>query len=414
MTKICDIPPDLRFKTGVKVRNFKALYRFEGYVVEELSCQEIGAQIKLRFDERKPARCPECNDRLPRNRLGSSAAMDLPLGEGLVVWIIFPTIQGYCRTCQCYQTTRPAEIHPETRATWRFMRTVSDWASVAPATAVAAMFEISDHTVRRYDKKVLEADLPAPQLDGLRAILIDEKAVRRGHNYMTVVINADTGELLYMAEGRKKKTLAAFFDQLTAEQRASIEAVGIDRSGAYQAAIEEYLPGAAIVYDRFHLVANINAAIDEVRRTQWREASAEDKAAIKGSRYILYANSGGLEPDPQARLDRLLEANQPISLAYQLKEQFRVIFEYRYPASAAKALESWCEMAQASGMKSFERLARSFRKGAEKVVAFIKHRVTSGRIEGLNNQVARVVHRACGVRDLDYLFLRLRHQTVMR
>lgn len=398
----------------MKVRNFKALYRFEGYVVEELSCQEICAQIKLRFDGRKSPRCPECSDKLPRNRSGSSAAMDLPLGEGLVVWIIFPTVQGYCRTCQCYQTTRPSEIHPETRATWRFMRTVSDWASVAPATAVATMFEISDNTVRRYDKKVLEADLPEAQLDGLRAILVDEKAVRKGHNYVTVVINADTGELLYMAEGRKKETLAAFFEQLTAEQRASIEAVGIDRSGAYQAAIEEYLPGAEIVYDRFHLVANINAAIDEVRRGQWRDASAEDKSAIKGSRYILFANSGGLEPDAQTRLDRLLETNQPISLAYQLKEQFRVIFEYRYPACAAKALESWCEMAQASGMKSFERLARSFRKGADKVVAFIKHRVTSGRIEGLNNQVARVVHRACGVRDLDYLFLRLRQQTVMR
>ena len=91
-----------------------------------------------------------------------------------------------------------------------------------------------------------------------------------------------------------------------------------------------------------------------------------------------------------------------------------MIFEYRYPACAAKALESWSEMAEASGMKSFERLAKSFRKGADKGVAFIKHRVTSGRIEGLNNQIARAVHRACGVRDLDYLFLRLRLQTVMR
>jgi hypothetical protein len=113
-----------------------------------------------------------------------------------MVWILFPTVQGYCRTCQCYQTTRPAEIHPETKATWRFMRTVSDWASVAPATAVAAMFEISDNTVRRYDKKVLEAELPEAQLDGLRAILIDEKAVRKGHNYVTVVRRASFSSLL--------------------------------------------------------------------------------------------------------------------------------------------------------------------------------------------------------------------------
>ena len=122
MTEICDTPLDPRFKAGVKARDLKELHGFEGYVVGELGREEIGALIKLRFDGRKPLRCPERNDKLPRIRSGPGAATDQPLGEGLVVGVIFPLIQGHCRTCQSYQTTRPAQIHPEARATWHFMR----------------------------------------------------------------------------------------------------------------------------------------------------------------------------------------------------------------------------------------------------------------------------------------------------
>lgn len=404
----------IRFKTGVKVRNFKALYRFEGYVIEELICEDVGAQINLRLDGRSRPCCPACDQPLPRNRLGKSVVMDLPLGEGRIVWIVYPTVQGFCRNCRCYRTTRPKEVHPEAKATWRLMRTVSDWASVAPATRVGAMFEISDNTVRRYDQKILESDMPAADLDNLRAILIDEKAVRKGHNYVTVVINADTGELLYMAEGRKMKTIEGFFESLTLAQRANIEVVGIDRSGAYQSAVESHLPGAAIVYDRFHLMLNINVAIDTVRREQWRDASKKKKIFIKNSRYILYSNYAELDLGARERLDRLLAVNQPISLAYQLKEQFREIFNYRYKGWALKSLQSWCEMARQSGLGSFQRLGKSLAKNAQRVVGFVEHQITSGRIEGFNNQVARVIHRACGIQNLDYLFLRLRRETVMR
>jgi len=115
-----------------------------------------------------------------------------------------------------------------------------------------------------YDKEVLQKDLPPPDLDDLRTLLIDEKAVRRGHNYVTIVLNGDTGELLYMAEGKKREVIDQFFAQLTVEQKNRVEAVGIDRSGAYQSSVEEHLPEAAIVYDRFHLMLNLNQAVDEV------------------------------------------------------------------------------------------------------------------------------------------------------
>jgi len=398
----------------VKIRNIKALVPFKGYVVTGINFEEIGAQINLDFDKRSGPRCPHCEERLPRNKIGRRAVMDCPMPHGSIVYLTFPTVQGLCRSCDRYVTTCPREVHPDCHATWRLMRLVSSWASLATNSEVATMFEISDTTVRRYDKIVLKEDTPPPCFDGLRKLLIDEKSVRKGQCYVTVILNGETGELLHMQEGRKKECVEAFFEQLTQAQREGIEAVGIDRSGAYQAAVEAWLPNADIVYDRFHLVMNVNQAVDEVRRTQCSKASKEDRQLIKGQRYLILGNQENLDADARAKLDRLLEANEAISTAYILKEQFRWLFSYRRLGWAMRALENWCAMALASGLAPFQRLARGFRQQREKVCGFVKHGLTSGLIEGFNNLIARMIHKACGYRDLDYLELKLRHRSIMR
>ena len=291
---------------------------------------------------------------------------------------------------------------------------VSCWASVAPNNQVAAMFDISDSTVRRYDKEVLQRDTPPPDLDNLRTLLVDEKSVGRGHNYLTIVLNGDTGELLYMKPGKKKEALDGFLKQLSESQRQSIVAVGIDRAGAYQASIQEHLPDADIVYDRFHLMMNVNKAVDEVRRAEWREAKGEEKKLIKGQRYLLLKNEENLDEDAADKLEGLLQANYSLSKAYLLKEQFRTIFNYQRQDQAEEALRNWCELAEVSKLQPFRRLARGLLKESSRVCGYVKHNLTSGLIEGTNNLISRVIHQACGIRDLDYLFLKMRYQTVMR
>lgn len=276
------------------------------------------------------------------------------------------------------------------------------------------MFEISDATVRRYDQIVLARDTPPPCFDGISKLLIDEKSISKGHSYVTIILNGETGELLHMQEGRKKESVETFFTQLSKEQRAGIVAVGIDRSGAYQAAVEDWLPNADIVYDRFHLVANVNQAVDEVRRTQCSKANKEERKWIKGQRYLILANQEKLDTDGLEKLDRLLDANTAISTAYILKEQFRDLFSYKKIGWAMRALENWCELAKASRLAPFQRLAKSFTQHSKRVCGYVKHGLTSGLIEGFNNLVSRMIHKACGIRDLGYLELKLRHQSVMQ
>lgn len=398
----------------MKVRNIKAVAPFKGYVVTKLIFEDIGAQINLEFDKRCGPRCPGCDSKLPRNKAGRRAVMDSPMPHGVIVALTFPTVQGLCRKCDRFVTTCPEEVHPTCQATWRLMRQVSSWASVAANTDVAAMFEISDGTVRRYDKIVLESDTPPPMFDGIEKLLVDEKAVRKGHGYVTVVLNGDTGELLHMAEGGKREALDSFFEKLTEVQRASIVAVGIDRAGSYQASVESRLPQADIVYDRFHLVANVNQAVDEVRRSLCRQADKAGKKVLKGKRFLVLANQDKLDSDGMVKLKELLAANEPLAKAYTLKEQFRALFDYLRPARAQQALANWCAMAEASGLAPFQRLARGFLKQSARVCGFVKHGLTSGLIEGFNNLIARIIHKACGMRDLDYLELKLRHRSVMR
>jgi len=397
----------------VKINNFQKLYQFEGYTINEANFGEGVVQINFEFDGRSKTRCPHCQTKIPKNKTATIMILDLPLSDCSTVYLKFPTAQGRCSNCSRHVTTRPKEVHPSSKATWRLMRSISSWARRSPATHVARMHEISDNTVRAYDKAVLNADLPPVCYDGLRALLIDEKAVRRGHNYVTVVLDADSGELLYMAEGKKKEVIDAFFEKLTQEQREKIQAVGIDRAGAYQASVLQYLPNADIVYDRFHLMMNMNRALDEVRRQEWREASKEDKSVIKGSRFLTIANPQNLNKKGVDKLKTLLKMNENLCVAYQLKEQFKAIFDLSDKAEAIQSLEIWAEMAKESGLASFKRLAKSLLRQKERVVGFITHRLTSGKIEGFNNQIARTVHMACGIKDLDYLELKLRLQSVM-
>jgi transposase len=397
----------------VKTINFKALCRFKGYIITEFRCEESCVQVKLRFDERIPPKCPCCNNTLPKNKKSQNVARDLPILEAKITFITFPTIQGRCKSCDAFVTTRPDEMHPTKEATMRLMRSVSSWASVAPATQIAKRFGLTDSTVRNYDKAVLEMDTPEPKFDGIRAILVDEKSVLKNHHYVTVVINADSGELLHMHDGKKKESLDTFFKKLTLKQRSSIQAVGMDRAGSYKNSVEQYLPHADIVFDRFHLMMNINKAVDDVRRSEWNKASIDKKKVIKNSRYLLLSKKTKLDDSKLNRLATLIKVNEGICTAYLIKEQFGCVYEQVDEQHSKQRLNEWCQMALMSKLKPFERLGKSFLKGSKQITSYARHRITSGRIEGFNNLIARIVHRACGIRDLGYLYARLRYESVM-
>jgi len=347
-----------------------------------------------------------------RNREIQQPARDLPLGSAVLVMLVYPALQGRCRACGGWATIHPPGIDPHARATRRLMEFVSRAARYMPLSHVGDLVRVDDATAGRWDRIVLNSRLPPPKLDGLRILLIDEKAVRKRHGYVTLVMNGENGELLYLAEGKKKESLRGFFDGLNSQQKVSIVAVAMDRAGAYYQVVKDQLPDADIVFDKFHLIANYNAVIDQVRRAEWRQANAEDKHVIKGQRYNLFRRPEHRTPEQAQSLAKLLAINRNLATVEVLKDDLDQLWQYRYRGAAVKYLRRWVDWARASGIEALRKFARGLLKAKTEVLNFCKHRITTGPLEAFNNTVSRIIHRACGVRDLDYLFLKLRQESI--
>ena len=271
---------------------------------------------------------------------------------------------------------------------------------------------ISGGTARRWDKEMLLRMLPAPKRDGIRALLIDEKSIGKGHQYLTVVLNADSGETLFLGEGKRKETLDQFLSSLTEEQKASTECVGIDRGGSYQASVKEYLPNADIVYDKFHIIANYNDVIDQIRRREWRQAEEENKPFIKGQRFNLFMNPENLTPKRESSLKELLSMNEDLNQAYILKDMLKQLWTYTYKACGSKFLDRWIELAKETGIAELKRFAKGLDRAIEGLLSYCHHRITSAKIEAFNGVIKRIIYKACGYNDLDYLYLKIRQEAV--
>lgn len=396
----------------MQIKNFKTLYQFEGYRIDRVDLEDRQARIMLECDGRYCVCCPGCGEKAALNRVSRSEAIDLPLGPLKKVVIDFPVIQLKCSGCGEWSSVRPPGIDPAAHATVRLMRAVSWACRYLPLDEVEELYAVSASTARRYDKTILKRELPQPNLDGLVTLLVDEKSVRKRHGYVTLVMNGETGELLHMSEGKKKESLQQFFDRLSPEQKGSIEAVAMDRSGAYHACVKENLPDAVIVFDKFHVVANYNAAIDELRRIEWRQAQEDYKTVIKGSRFLLLGNVENLDNTERRRLRELLKINEPIAAAYILKDALKQLWCYIYPKAASNYLHRWCCQARDTGIAQLKKFAKSLMKAHDEIVAFCHYPITTAKLESFNALVARVVRKTCGVSDLEYLFLKLRQEAL--
>lgn len=371
---------------------------------------EINCEMKGR---RKKLLCPHCKSLMKRHSTHKTWIRDLPVcNEPVHICLWCPV--GWCHKCRKYITLRPAEVHPSARMTWRMMRFIT-WLSISCSESmIAAMMKISRSTVHRaIDFMLSYADKAYPiKLDNRRRLIIDEKSIGPHHHYITIVIDGDTGELLYMAKGRAEASLSPFFEKMNVHQRNSVEVVSIDRSNAYKKALEEHLPHAAITFDPFHIVKNAGDALSKVRTQQWHAVPKGEKRFIKSSRCILLKDPKKLNDNEQIRLEKLRELNAPINDAYILKEQLRSIYKTAKDEDEAQPLlELWLQMADESGLKPFVDLAKGMRDVLGHILNFFRYRLSSGKIESLNSRIATLLYKMKGVGNTMSLYLRLRFMT---
>jgi transposase len=283
---------------------------------------------------------------------------------------------------------------------------VQTLAQVMCLADVAGLTGLGWDTVKDLVKARLEEDFGRPQLRGLRQLSIDEIYVGRVRKFYTLVIDLETGRIVWVARGKHGGSLKPFWRALR-KAKAKIQAVCCDLSAAYWGTVVEHLPHAAVVFDRFHLIKLMNEKLDDLRRALWREATGQMKLAVKGTRYLLLTRLDNLSDEQLPRLEAAVKANEPLWTGYVAKEMLGLIWEQTSKSQMAHFLKEWCAKAAASGIGQLQKMAKTVAAHAWGILNWWDHPISNGRMEGINNKIKAMLRQHYGLRDERFFVLRL-------
>jgi len=334
--------------------------------------------------------------------------LTVPIG-GKPVFLTVTLYTLICMSCGSRLQERRDVAEPKKSYTRAFAQLVLDLSKKMTILDIARHLHVGWDLVKGIIKENLEKRAKRRRWKHVRRIAIDEIAIRKGHNYMTVVVDLNTGQALYTAEGRDHTCLLLFFRKLR-RSRAKLEAIAVDMSSAYLKAIELYAPKyVAVVHDRYHVVAKMNQVVDKVRRDEQNRLGDEGKKLLKGSRYILLYGKEKLDDQPKkkARLDALLEANELLHKVYLFKEDLRMFWAQENKEKAREFILTWCAEARSLSNRHVTTMASTIEKRLEYILAWYDHPITTGPLEGLNNKIKVLKRSAYGYRDQDFFGLRI-------
>jgi transposase len=287
------------------------------------------------------------------------------------------------------------------RVTRALSRVLAELARKLTWKETAAHFGVNWKTVAAAVKRAVDWGLKHRPWKPLHVIGIDEVSRRKGHRYLTLVYDLVRRRLVWIGEDRQAITMERFFAWLGPRRARSIQVVCCDMWAIYIEAVKTKLPWATLVFDRFHVVQHLNRAVDDVRRQTWRQLRGEERSAFKSTRWLWLKNPWNLRSQERRRLSALCRINQPIVRAYYLKEAFQRFWDYRSEGWAFPYLQQWLWWASHSRLEPLKRFARMIRQHILGIMAWTRLRISNGALEGMNNKVKVISHRAYGFRKTD-------------
>ena len=391
----------------------KKIYKQKGWTATSAIVHHYRVEVKLAIDHRYSFCCSECQTILKTHSVREICVQDLPIVDKEVTLFV-DTMQGYCSHCKRYLTLRPEICHPSYGYTWRLMRLLSRFLVHTSARFLEDEYSISYTTILRIDKEVLENDIPKPKMKNVQGMLVDEKFLGSSQGFVTVCLDAATGEPLEMVKGKDSHCLDNFFKRFDDDEKRKIKYLGIDRSNAYRAAAIRHLPHINVCFDAYHLVSNMNQVLDKIRRFTMKHPSYTLEQFMKGKRYVLLRGREKISQDAKATLKELSVLNRDLYIGYLLKEQFRQVFQTKEVNTATLRLILWIKMCMRSKVKILRNFARKISEQFNEVMNGIRYRINSARIESTNAAIKRIQAKACGLFDVRYLFLKLRQIYFLR
>jgi transposase len=308
-----------------------------------------------------------------------------------------------CATCGVTVELVPW-AEPGSKFTWEFEQEAALLAQKCDKTTVSQVLRIAWNTVGTIIERVVKRNQRDDPLNGVTHIGVDELSYRKGHRYITIVVNQLTGKIIWMHPGKNEKTLALFFEAL-GERCKQIELVTLDMSAAYVAAVTTAVSHAKIVFDRFHVQRLVHDALDEVRRAEMREfgRTTPEAKALKGTRWATQKNPWNLTQKETDKLSNLQKTNAKLYRGYLLKEAILAVLDRRQVNVARQKLGEWISWALHSGLEPFARCARTLKKYVEGILAYIQTGFSNGRTEALNGKIRTITRRSFGFHRVESL-----------
>jgi transposase len=330
---------------------------------------------------------------------------------GTPIYLEFEYRRAACKHCQTVRQETLSWLASSKRFTERFEEHVGRQCREMPLTRVAELNRLGWDQVWRMElayMKRLIAKQPPPQT--LRAIGIDEVSIRKGQNYRIVVADLDAPRPIWMGgEGRAEEDMDRFFLEMGSERSARIELAVMDMWKPFRNSTVRNASKARIVFDKFHVLRHLSDALDEVRRREYKRVNEKERKFIKGQRYTLLSNQANLDVDGRRSLRLLLKANRRLHKAYLLKESFGQMWDYEKPGWARKFFDNWKAQLKWQRLESFEKFAAMIERHWEGIVSYCHpdNKVSLGFMEGLNTKIRVIQRRAYGIRNEEYLRLKV-------
>jgi transposase len=394
------------------------LYPHKGFVYGSPSFSEDGDRpaIRIPLRPRKGSRpvCSGCGQPGPGyDHLAERSFLFVPLW-GMTVFLLYRMRRVACPRCGVTVEQVPW-AHGKERCTLAFTWYLTFWAKQLSWQRVADLFHVSWGTVFAACEYAVEWGLARRTLDGIEAIGVDEVQWRVGHHYLTLVyqIEDQCKRLLYVGMDRTGDSLRGFFLLLGEQAAAGLKYVCSDMWQPYLEVLGQLAKGAIHVLDRYHLVASLNKAVDQVRAEEARRLKADGyEPVLKHSRWCLLKRPENLTEKQTVKLQELLDYNLRTVRAYLHKEDLQRLWEYESPHWAGKFLEEWTGRVMRSRLEPLKKVARSMRNHLGLILNWFRARgtISSGSVEGMNYNVKLAMRNAYGFRSFRAIEVALFHK----
>jgi transposase len=373
----------------------------------ELKLGEKKVEIELDWQWGQPAKCPECgracslHDRAPERTWRHLDTMQF------TTIIRARTPRSDCPD-HGVKTLQVPWAEPHGRFTLLFERFAVEVllasASVSQACELLGIGWESAHDIMR---RAVERGLERRQLDALKHLGMDEKSFGRGHSYVTLLTDLDEARVLDVVEERTNAAAAELWQTLSPEQKRTVEAVAVDMWEPFIQSIQEEVPNADIVHDKYHVSSYLGKAVDKVRRQEHKELMAEGDETLKGTRQLWLYNPENLNPEQSREFTALKNLHLKVARAWAAKELFSKFWGYQEEGWARRFFADWFGWVSRSRLKPMVEVAQMLKRHLDNLLTYLKHHITNAVTEGLNSKIQNLKASARGFRNFQNYRIRI-------